>query len=58
VKYRQDYDPNTGVETNTILKFLLLDTRYSDSRRSLVFDRESDDWAKVQGVVWVEAKPQ
>lgn len=58
VKYRQDYDPNTGVETNTILKFLLLDTRYSDSRRSLVFDRESDNWAKVQGVVWMEAKPQ
>jgi hypothetical protein len=58
VKYRRDYDPNTGVETNTILKFLLLDTRYSDSRRSLVFDRESDNWAKVQGVVWMEAKPQ
>ncbi len=58
VTYRHDYDPNTGAEVDTILKFLLLDARYSDSRRTLVFDRATDDWAKVQGVLWVEAKPQ
>jgi hypothetical protein len=58
VTYRYDYDANTGAEMDTILKFLLLDTRYSDSRRALVFDRDTDDWAKVQGVLWVEAKLQ
>jgi hypothetical protein len=58
VTYRKDFDPHTRVETDTILKFLLLDTRYSDSRRELVFNRETDDWNKVQGILWVEAKLQ
>jgi len=56
--YRYDYDSDKGGEMDTILKFLLLDTRYSDSRRDTVFDRETDDWSKVQGVVLLEAKPQ
>jgi hypothetical protein len=56
--YRRDYDPVTGAVVNTILKFLLLDTRYSDSRRKVVFNRESDDWSKVQGMLRVTAAPQ
>lgn len=41
-----------------IHKLLLLDTRYSDSRRDVVFNRDTDDLSKVQGFLFVEAKPQ
>ncbi len=51
VTYLKDYDPNTGVELDTINKFLLVDTRYSDSHREVVFNRETDDWSKVQGIL-------
>jgi hypothetical protein len=34
-----------------IRKFLLLDTRYSDFRRKVVFDRATDDLNEVQGMV-------
>jgi hypothetical protein len=51
VTYRKDYDPNSGAEMDAIHKFLLLDTRYSDSRREVVFNRETDDWSKVQGMI-------
>jgi|ERR1700733_8193279 hypothetical protein len=51
VTYVKNYDPNTGAEMDAIHKFLLLDTRYSDSRREAVFNRETDDWSKVQGMI-------
>ncbi len=51
VTYRRDYDSNTGSLLNTILKVLLLDTRHSDSRRKVVFNRETDDWSTVQGML-------
>ena len=57
VTYRKDYDAN-GVVTYTILTFRLIDTRYSDARREVVFDRATDDWTKVQGVLWVESVRQ
>lgn len=57
VTYRKDYDAN-GAVMYTILTFRLLDTRYSDSRREVVFDREMDDWNKVQGVLWIASVPQ
>jgi hypothetical protein len=56
--YRRDYDPGTGVELYTILKFLLQDTRYSESRRKVVFNRETDDWNKVQGMLRVTSSRQ
>lgn len=34
-----------------IHKLLLLDTRYSDSRRQVMFDRDTDDWSKVRGLL-------
>jgi hypothetical protein len=52
VTYRKDYDANGGV-IDTILTFLLLDTRYSDARRQVVFDRATDDWSNVQGMLRV-----
>jgi hypothetical protein len=51
VTYVKDYDPNSGAEIDTISSFLLLDTRYSDSRRKVVFNRGTDDWSKVEGVL-------
>jgi hypothetical protein len=51
VTYGKYYDPNSGLEVDSIYKFLLLDTRYSDSRREVVFNRETDDWNKVQGML-------
>jgi hypothetical protein len=57
VTYRKDYDAN-GAVMYTIVTFRLIDTRYSDARREVVFNRETDDWTKVQGVLWVESVRQ
>jgi hypothetical protein len=53
-------DPtSSGMITMTVIhKFLLWDMRYSDSRREVVFNRESDDPNQVQGLLFVEFKPQ
>lgn len=51
VTYVRDVDYSTGTELDTIRKFLLLDTRYSDSRRATVFDRATDDASKIQGML-------
>jgi hypothetical protein len=56
VTYRKDYDASTYTEVDTILKFLLLDTRYSDSRREVVFDRATDDWSRVQGMLRIRVE--
>lgn len=58
VTYRKDYDSNTNTELDTILKLLLIDTRYSDSRREVVFDRATDDWSKVGGMLHVTTAAQ
>jgi hypothetical protein len=39
-------------------KFLLGDARYSDSRREVVFSRDTDDLSKVQGFLFVQVKRQ
>lgn len=52
-------DTDSGVQTGTMIhKFLLWDTRYSDSRREVVFNRETDDLSKVDGFLFVDVKPQ
>lgn len=45
-------------ELTAIHKFLLWDTRYSDSRREVVFNRDTDDLSKVEGFLFVDVKPQ
>jgi hypothetical protein len=45
-------------ESTAIHKFLLWDTRFSDSRREVVFNRDTDDLSKVEGFLFVDAKPQ
>jgi hypothetical protein len=54
----EDYDPKTGTALYNIVKLLLIDTRYSDSRRTVEFNRATDDWSKVQGVLWITSAPQ
>jgi hypothetical protein len=41
-----------------IRKFLLWDTRYSDARREVDFNRETEDASKVQGLLFLQWKPQ
>lgn len=57
VTYREDSDAN-GAVMYTIQTFRLIDTRYSDARREVVFKRATDDWSKVQGILWVAVAPQ
>lgn len=42
---------STGRRQYAIVKLLLLDPRFSDQRREAEFNRETDDWAKVQGAL-------
>jgi hypothetical protein len=58
VNYVTDYDGETGRATDNVSKLMLIDTRYSDERRNVEFDRQTDDWNKVQGVLWVAFAPQ
>jgi hypothetical protein len=57
VTYERYYDADGGV-MDTILTILLLDTRYSDARREVVFNRGTDDWSRVQGMLRLTVAPQ
>jgi hypothetical protein len=58
VVYRWVQDgPHTGPLT-VVRRILLLDTRFSDSRRVVEFNRETDDPAKVEGFLTVTFAPQ
>jgi len=57
VAYYETMDYETGTITDAIQKILLLDTRYSDSRRTVTFERGTDDWGKVQGLVYLAVDP-
>lgn len=47
-----------STRTDTVNKFYLLDTRYSDGRRDLTFTRTKDDWNDVQGLLLLRVAPQ
>jgi hypothetical protein len=50
--------PDGGYTQGTLIhKILLWDTRYSGSRREVVFDRTSEDLSKVQGLLFLEVAP-
>jgi hypothetical protein len=55
VTFVETFDPDTGARTDAIHKLLLWDTRFSDGHREVVFDRLSDDWGKVQGLLVLTA---
>jgi hypothetical protein len=40
-----------------LLKLFLTDTRYSDARREVTLTRGTDDFDKVQGILYVDFKP-
>ena len=46
-------DSSSGVRAYAIHKLFLLDLRFSDQRREVVFDRETDDWEQMQGLLMV-----
>jgi len=48
----------SGARQYSIAKFLLLDPRFSDQRRDAVFNRETDDLGKVQGLLTLSVAPQ
>jgi len=41
-------------QTTVLHKFLLWDTRFTDSRREVVLDRTTEDLTKVQGMLFVQ----
>ncbi|MGA9980481.1 MAG: hypothetical protein WBQ08_17815 [Candidatus Sulfotelmatobacter sp.] len=48
----------SGAVQYSIAKFLLLDPRFSDQRRDAVYNRETDDLGKVQGLLTLSVVPQ
>ena len=57
VIFDETLDSSSGI-TDAIHKLLLLDPRYSDARREVVFDRITDAWGSVQGVSALRAEPK
>jgi hypothetical protein len=56
VVFFQSEDTSTDTTSVVIRKFLLWDTRYSDARRTIVFDRATEDPAQVQGLLFLQAE--
>jgi len=57
VSYAENFDANGGVSYVTDT-FFLWDTRFSDSRHEVSFDRKNEDPSKVQGLLFLQAAPQ
>ena len=57
VLYDESYYQD-GTRTDTVNKFYLLDTRYSDGRREVTFTRTKDDWNDVQGLLLLSFAPE
>lgn len=53
VLYGAVFDENlcTDEALHSIHTLLLIDTRFSDHRRYVTFDRQTDDWGKVSGLL-------
>ena len=56
VDYMRTENLSAGAVGVVIRKFLLRDTRYSDERRNVVFDRETEDATKVQGLMFLQLR--
>ena len=57
VIYSTSYNVEGG-RMDSIFKIFLVDPRYSDQRREVTFDRQTDDWGKVQGLLMLKSAPQ
>lgn len=58
VTYVETVDSQSGAFVDVIRTILLLDTRFSDERRQVSFNRQTDDLGKVQGILMLKAAPQ
>jgi hypothetical protein len=58
VIYDKILDYPSGATMDAIHKVLLVDTRFSDKRREVSFDRLTDNWGNVQGLLMLRAAPQ
>jgi hypothetical protein len=58
VTYIKSIDPTSNTVAYAIQKFLLQDVRFSDSRRQVTFDRNTEDLSKVEGLLFVQSAPQ
>jgi hypothetical protein len=54
VIYSTVFSPEGG-RTDSIFKIFLVNPRFSDQRREVIFDRQTDDWGKVQGLLTLKA---
>jgi hypothetical protein len=58
VTFNRTITRNNGPTMDTIQQFLLLDPRFSDKRREASFNRLTDDWGKVQGLLMLRVAPR
>lgn len=58
VTYVETVGAESGATMDAIRTLLLLDVRFSDERRQVSFNRLTDDWGKVQGLLMLKAAPQ
>lgn len=56
--YDEVYFSDSNSTAYMIHKLLLLDARFSDSRREAVFNRDTDDVVKVQGILMLTVVPR
>lgn len=60
VAYGVVYDQhlfNSGRQDNVIREFLLIDPRFSDSRRLVTFRRQKDDFGQIEGIMSTSLRP-
>ena len=58
VIYVETVDAESGAMMDAVRTLLLLDPRFSNERRQVSFNRLTDDWGKVQGLLMLKAGPQ
>ena len=51
-------DSDDGSSAFMIHKLFLLDARYSGPRHEVIFNRDTDDWGKVDGLLLLGVEPQ
>jgi hypothetical protein len=53
--FDETLDSSTRARTDTIRQLLLIDTRFSGTRRQVSFHGQTDDWGKVQDLLMLKA---
>jgi len=58
VTFVETVDTESSATMDAIRTLLLLDTRFSGERWEVSFNRLTDDWGKVQGLLMLKASPR